>query len=610
MKSEVAQLLSKLSTYLYGILYRDGKFVSDKEEMDRRDGTDIIVQTPEMMDEHRAGMCHDASIYVDEVLTELEVEHKCIYIASNVEPMLPTHSFIIMHDSSGFGIEADAFYVIDVFASKDCIWKKADAHTTDMTKLIEERVASWIRDDNRNSADLEVFILEHMPEGGRGFLEYSKEVVDSAADFEFSYGYSHIEYEGTGVYQALKRACGWDWKNVIATKDVSWLPKPPEYDGSCKSYFTMKGYRKFREKVMPLVEKYLDASKIREEYVEHIDEKAVVYSDELQVVVRRSSSKFDRIFEEVMKHYGKSSSPILHLNELIENKHLFRHGQFTDGYELKNLGITDEILTEAVNDILNESDDPEYYVKLPKELVDFTRKFNDRIADKYDILALFPEFEKFSFPAIYVKFFDFSDKTVVKNVIESFSDLGERPISTMKFSFISASTNRGCHVFFNKFGINVACLFFNSKLYNERTIYHEWTHFFQTYVGDEFKKLIEISMANREEKNRRLEKFGLSMDVMQWYFFTEKEYIAHLDNVLYMLHQAQKLPRYNKMSDEDFFSIFKKDICEDELNSSIARDIMSIDNNFKIDLLFFIVAYICFDGDVFEKLCRDLMWRL
>ena len=63
MKSrEFQELLDKLSTYQYGILYNDGKFVSDKEEMKRRDGTDIIVQTPDMMDEHKAGMCHDASI--------------------------------------------------------------------------------------------------------------------------------------------------------------------------------------------------------------------------------------------------------------------------------------------------------------------------------------------------------------------------------------------------------------------------------------------------------------------------------------------------------------------------------------------------------------------
>ena len=54
MNIEIEQLLNKLSTYTYGILYNDGKFVSDKEEMGRRDGTDIIVQTPEMMDQHRS----------------------------------------------------------------------------------------------------------------------------------------------------------------------------------------------------------------------------------------------------------------------------------------------------------------------------------------------------------------------------------------------------------------------------------------------------------------------------------------------------------------------------------------------------------------------------
>lgn len=170
LNDDLRMVLERLATYSYGILYDDGKFVSDKDEMDRRDGTDIVVQTPEMMDSHKAGMCHDASIYVDKVLTELGIEHKCIYIASNVEPMLPTHSFIIAREEDG------NWMIIDVFACKDCIWSNGE---TEFDEAVNSRVAKWIVDDNGGSEDLEVFMLNHMPDGGCGFVEWTEKVSDS-----------------------------------------------------------------------------------------------------------------------------------------------------------------------------------------------------------------------------------------------------------------------------------------------------------------------------------------------------------------------------------------------------------------------------------------------
>ena len=292
--NEFQRLLDKLSSYTYGILYNDGQFVSDKEEIDRRDGTDIIVQTPQMMDEHKAGMCHDASIYVDEELTRLSIPHKCVYIASYVEPMLPTHSFVLAFDEDTL-----EWIVIDVFASKNCIYF---AHMfKDMNEAIDMRVASWIRDDNGGSPDLDVFTLEHMPKGGVSFVKYSEHVVEAASDYEFNKGYVHIDCNGIGVYQALKKAAEWNWKDILKSEDISWLPKPSEYDGSMKSYFTMKGYREFKNRVMPIVRKYLDESNLNEEYIEEIDEKSIVYSDEFQIIVKRLFRKFDDIYEAVTK---------------------------------------------------------------------------------------------------------------------------------------------------------------------------------------------------------------------------------------------------------------------------------------------------------------------
>ena len=167
MNSKFQRLLDKLSTYAYGILYNDGKFILDKEEIARRNGTDIIVQTPQMMDEHKAGMCHDASIYVDEELTKIGIPHKCVYIASHIEPALPTHSFILAFDE-----DTSEWTVIDVFASKNCIY--FDKTFKDLNEAIDMRIAAWIKDDNGGSPDLDTFTLEHMPEGGIGFVEYTE----------------------------------------------------------------------------------------------------------------------------------------------------------------------------------------------------------------------------------------------------------------------------------------------------------------------------------------------------------------------------------------------------------------------------------------------------
>lgn len=290
MTEELKSLLEKLSTYTYGILYDDGAFVSDKKEMDRRDGSDIIVQTPEMMDAHKSGMCHDASIYVDEELTRLGIEHKCIYIASHVEPMLPTHSFVVARKDG-------RWIIIDVFACVDCVFGTYDT----FEEAVDSRTAKWINDDNGGSANLHVFILDHMPPGGQGFVEYSEQVDTQAEVYEFSLGFSHVFYRSTGIYQALKKSMPLEeWKKLLGDPKINWLPKPPDYYGSYVSWFTMEGYRMFKENVMPIVEQWLDIKKIKEEYSETLDEKSIVYEDEWQVITKRSLSRVDEAFNSIM----------------------------------------------------------------------------------------------------------------------------------------------------------------------------------------------------------------------------------------------------------------------------------------------------------------------
>jgi hypothetical protein len=161
-----------------------------------------------------------------------------------------------------------------------------------------------------------------------------------------------------------------------------------------------------------------------------------------------------------------------------------------------------------------------------------------------------------------------------------------------------------------KFGVNIGFLFFNNETYNDRTICHEWTHVFQTYIGDKFEKLMELNRNNILLKNKELKKFNLSFDIVQNFFFSKKEYITRLDNLIYMIHQTQKLEKYKNLSDLEFFNLFKDELCKKDLNNVLIKDILSIDKNFLVDVQFFIASYICLDGEIFTKLCFDLQQRI
>lgn len=77
-----------------------------------------------------------------------------------------------------------------------------------------------------------------------------------------------------------------------------------------------------------------------------------------------------------------------------------------------------------------------------------------------------------------------------------------------------------------------------------------------------------------------------------------------------MIHQTQKLSKYKQMNNFDFFTLFKNELCKKDLNIKFIKDVLKIDENFLVDIQFFIAAYICFDGELFTKLCFDLQQRI
>ena len=96
--------------------------------------------------------------------------------------------------------------------------------------------------------------------------------------------YYRITYNGEGIYNALKKNISLDeWKNLLKSEKINWLPKPPNYAQNNKSYFTQKGYEQFFSLVFKIIIKYLDKEKIKVEQVDNLE--SIIYEDEFQIVV-------------------------------------------------------------------------------------------------------------------------------------------------------------------------------------------------------------------------------------------------------------------------------------------------------------------------------------
>lgn len=116
--------------------------------------------------------------------------------------------------------------------------------------------------------------------------EESKELLKSTLNNnEEKILFYRLTYDGEGIYNALKSIISLEaWKELLSSNRFSWLPKPPEYKGNYKSYFTKRGYEEFNKKVLPIISEYLDKNKIYLEKTSKLS--SVVYEDEFQVIIK------------------------------------------------------------------------------------------------------------------------------------------------------------------------------------------------------------------------------------------------------------------------------------------------------------------------------------
>ncbi len=93
-----------------------------------------------------------------------------------------------------------------------------------------------------------------------------------------------VTYNNKGIYNELKKMVGKDvWLELLNKQEFTWLPKPPSYASNNRSYFTEKGYEYFRDKTLPIINKYLDKDLIKIKVYMEVNN--IIYKDEYQVVV-------------------------------------------------------------------------------------------------------------------------------------------------------------------------------------------------------------------------------------------------------------------------------------------------------------------------------------
>lgn len=164
------QIIEKLQDFQYGCCYVNGEIIVNLDDIHKKDGAQIYIQSPLEFWNHKIGMCHDASVLIDAIFTIENIEHLCYYIYSDEPPFYPTHSFVVAKCNDGY------YRIIDVFATSSCLYDNKFDNADDAALW---RMKLWIKLDNNNKNNAHLFISEHMPYPKCDFLKFSNKVMKS-----------------------------------------------------------------------------------------------------------------------------------------------------------------------------------------------------------------------------------------------------------------------------------------------------------------------------------------------------------------------------------------------------------------------------------------------
>lgn len=119
-----------------------------------------------------------------------------------------------------------------------------------------------------------------------------------------------VLYKNIGIYEALKNNVSFKiWKSLLNSNIFNWLPKPPQYLNGYSSYFTELGFKKFKENVLPVCEKYLNKNEIKILKIKLL-QNVIIYQDDFQVIVYKRNkiyeSKFDQLYLKIINKFTRN----------------------------------------------------------------------------------------------------------------------------------------------------------------------------------------------------------------------------------------------------------------------------------------------------------------
>lgn len=171
----VDTFIQPLTKYKYGIYIKNVGLVTDQKKFHDYDAKDLLLQSPALFEKHKGGMCHDATLYVNGKLSELNVSHKLIYVASNKRPYLPTHSYVVYENPK------DVWYALDVFSVKGCIYQNTFDTWEEAANF---RKALWEKEEDLLKHKTMFVYVKQFPKPGTNIIDFMQYMYDNGIDVQ------------------------------------------------------------------------------------------------------------------------------------------------------------------------------------------------------------------------------------------------------------------------------------------------------------------------------------------------------------------------------------------------------------------------------------------
>jgi hypothetical protein len=178
INKDVQKILDDLKTFTYGLYVKDKSLITDPKKFHDYDSKDLLVQSPDSFEKNRCGMCHDATVYLNDKLSKLNVKFKCVYVESYKQPYMTTHSFVVAELVKG------KWGIIDVFSYKSCLNQKVFSF---WKEAVDERIVTWKEEEQADTDGYSAFIINSFPPHESNIDVFMKHMYKTGTEHRITY---------------------------------------------------------------------------------------------------------------------------------------------------------------------------------------------------------------------------------------------------------------------------------------------------------------------------------------------------------------------------------------------------------------------------------------